>query len=638
MSRRPRAPLQPTLLPFLAVLVCTLGTLILLLAIVATDSRPGRGGNADVGATPPPDAAPPVDEPAFTSAAAESLIGEETFRLTELVSHRDAQTAEMEKRREMQTHLEESFRALEEKRNRLAAEIDAFSRGESPAVDAAEQLSRVEASIAELTAEIAEERDKPGRHRNRVVIVPYAGRNGTTRRPIYIECTAEAAILWPEGIAVPLEELRLAAADGFRSANPIDEALRITRLHTIQTTGDSTPPYPLLVVRPGGISTYNATRAAMSQWDDQFGYELLGDDVELATGSADPVLHRRLTEVLADASDRLERVGARVAIGRGRGGGGGGSGEGGPVGSGGADGFGLPEGSTSSQTPQGQSSGSGNGNAGSTADQLAGRGGTNRGGSQRPERQTQPRVLSAANLDRQSVTNGFRGATFSQMGGAPLPGGGGSIDDLVDQYRGGSDSSAGGSSGADGTAKTSEEKQTKRADGTLPERPGDDRIAGQSASAGGQPGGTQSSATAAASPPAGGPPPTGGGAASPQSSSPPPRVDPSQLRWALPREFAGMNGTAVVRPIGLTVRNERMELTEGGRVIETIDLSNQSIADATLHLAGRIQQRVQSWGTTLPGGRWVPRLEVTVAPHADGRFEQLERLMNGSGVEIFRRP
>ena len=34
-------------------------------------------------------------------------------------------------------------------------------------------------------------------------------------------------------------------------------------------------PYPLLVVRPGGVVAYGAARAALKAWDDEFGYELI---------------------------------------------------------------------------------------------------------------------------------------------------------------------------------------------------------------------------------------------------------------------------------------------------------------------------------------------------------------------------
>ena len=666
MSRRPRAPLQPTLLPFLAVLVCTLGTLILLLAIVAQDSKSGRGGNAEIADVQPVAAEPAVAEPAaaadpdrFTAAAADALIAGETFRLTELVSHRDAQTAELEKRREMQTHLEESFRVLRRRRDQLVDEVAAATGAASVGQAAAEDLQAAEARITQLTETIESLTKQDGRGRSRVVIVPYAGRNGTSRRPIYIECTAEAAVLWPEGIGVPINDLRRAMADRFRVANPIDEALRITRLHLVQKTGDPSPPYPLLVVRPGGIATYNATRAAMGQWDDQFGYELLDDDVELETGQADPALHRRLTELVAHASARLDRSIGRVVIGGGRGRGGNGSGDSGagefdrPDPTTGAGGFG---GGGVIDPPGGEE----------TADRVAGSGrvgsGLTAGGaassrSQRSPggRRTRPRVLSAANLDQQAASNGYRGASFTAGGGSPYTAGGdsgqrtgrptsgSSIDDLVDQYRQSGGRSGGGTAdsesaaGQDGTPGPSD---AVASDGQPFGQPVGGRIqaaTGVQNRNGSPPGGTQSAASSAAAPPPGAAAPPGGAGASAQST-PPPAVDPSQLRWALPREFAGGNGTAVVRPVTLTLRNDRMELTEAGRVIETIDLSRQPITDATLHLAGRVQQRVRSWGTTLPGGRWVPRLEVTVAPHADGRFEQLQRLMDGSGVEVHRRP
>ena len=53
-------------------------------------------------------------------------------------------------------------------------------------------------------------------------VVPYDGPNGTRRRPIYIECLADAVVLQPEGV-------RLSEADfegPLGPGNPLAAALR----------------------------------------------------------------------------------------------------------------------------------------------------------------------------------------------------------------------------------------------------------------------------------------------------------------------------------------------------------------------------------------------------------------------------
>ena len=107
--------------------------------------------------------------------------------------------------------------------------------------------------------------------------------------------------------------------------------------------------------------------------------------------------------------------------------------------------------------------------------------------------------------------------------------------------------------------------------------------------------------------------------------------------WALPRSMAGINGTQVVRPIAMVCHHDRYELVQNNVVVETFPFENNSIYNATMELATAVRDRVDGWGATLPGGRWQPRLDVLVAPHADQRFHELQTLMNGSGVEITRR-
>ena len=52
-------------------------------------------------------------------------------------------------------------------------------------------------------------------------IVPYQGRQGTSRRPIYIECRANDVILQPEGVKLTIDDFRPPIGPG----NPLVAAL-----------------------------------------------------------------------------------------------------------------------------------------------------------------------------------------------------------------------------------------------------------------------------------------------------------------------------------------------------------------------------------------------------------------------------
>ena len=92
MSRRNRG-LSPTLFPFLAVLVCTLGTLILLLALVAQNATANASAETS-------SAKKSSHNPGLSSKQVEQLLREETFKVNALIKIRESQTLDLEKQRE----------------------------------------------------------------------------------------------------------------------------------------------------------------------------------------------------------------------------------------------------------------------------------------------------------------------------------------------------------------------------------------------------------------------------------------------------------------------------------------------------------------------------------------------------------
>ncbi|TWU59345.1 hypothetical protein Poly51_21330 [Rubripirellula tenax] len=399
MSRRKRGGMSPSLFPFLAVLVCTLGTLILLLALVSQDATDNAKKQADAARAkaqrendallaaktvePAADLAP--RKPQIAAEAATKMIAEEDFRVTQLVAFRDKQTADLEDRRDKLAHVENHIGRLRTELKQLSGEVDrAVGGDESPAVDDA-TLASYRQKIEEVKETIETLRVDSGKRTPRVVIVPHKGPNGTDRRPIYLECVAEGLTIWPEGNRITRQQLENAES----GANPLDAALRAVRHHAMQTYGDTTPPYPLLVVRPDGIDTYGMARGAMENWDDQFGYELVPAEVKLAYAQPDSNLKRELDAVIA--RETRNQSARSIASGFGYGGGGigtglGGSGMGG-VNRSGSGGLGA-SGATAS--------GSGTGGAGP---------------------RSRPRVLSAASLDRDGRSRGYHGdQDFSDFG------------------------------------------------------------------------------------------------------------------------------------------------------------------------------------------------------------------------------
>ncbi|MCC9642104.1 hypothetical protein LOC71_07450 [Rhodopirellula sp. JC740] len=701
MSRR-RASLSPSLFPFLAVLVCTLGTLILLLALVAEKARDTSVPQVAL-AEDDSVAVPTTDDPsnpsvesavsakadaqpsAMTASMATSLLEEEEFRVTELVAHREKQTEKVERRRDELTQIQSATQKLRSRLKLLSDEVDAavspedaMQVDEQAIVMMREEMETLRREIAEL--ESVKSGDKP-----RVVIVPHRGPNGSARRPIYVECTANGITIWPEDTRITHTQLIAGVESGSPTANPLDAALRVVRRHAVQHYGDSAPPYPLLIVRPDGIETFVVARAAMGDWDDQYGYELVPGEVDLAFPKADSTLKPKIELAIHEAVNRnaYRYIGGRGGAGSGGSGGDVAGSVGGPRSnplSGGQDYHAKPDGSYASGSgPMFSGSTQGNEIGRQTGRDSGSRNGLGSGAEETRPSKPLP-VLSARSLDRQARSNGFaplrdNGPPLTAGGMAePVPGStherfgaAETHSDALNEYLAQKDkplSSRMPSAGQSGTGDSananlmaagqeamdgsdlSDQSEPFQSNTDADQRGASSQVNGEMASGMKQPSGGQSAAASVsmssapaasqAQPPAGAPPQSMNMQMDQQQPAPT-MVRREGKDWALPRSMAGMNGTQVVRPIAMVCHHDRYELVQNNEVIQSFPFENGSVYNATLRLATAVRDRVDSWGTTLPGGRWQPRLDVLVAPHAEQRFHELQTLMNGSGVEIMRR-
>lgn len=65
-------------------------------------------------------------------------------------------------------------------------------------------------------------------------------------------------------------------------------------------------------------------------------------------------------------------------------------------------------------------------------------------------------------------------------------------------------------------------------------------------------------------------------------------------------------------------------------------LINENARTAIDEMVNKIWKRIDTWGIAGTGGYWKPVLNVEVGPGADWRFNQLETLLQGSGIEVRR--
>ena len=317
-SSERRNQLSVSLFPFLAVLICTLGVLIMLLvmAVKAADDQVRQTQTQS-------------DENQL--AQIEELETAKEIRLAQvdgLEMVRPEALDRLSESRANRSHIEEQIRKLKKEAHRVGQELLELDRETKRIAQLkdpmAPELSEIpifaevdhsenQRAIEELESQIvlAQERLQAKRDSaeqngpSRYAIVPHTGGGGTFRRPIFMECTADAITLRPSGIRLAKSEF----VPPLEPGNMLDSALLTIREYwqRYDLAGDQGAAYPLIVVRPGGAQTFALARYAMKSWDDEFGYELVESEKLLEFGDQDQQLQAEVRESIREARVRQQQ-------------------------------------------------------------------------------------------------------------------------------------------------------------------------------------------------------------------------------------------------------------------------------------------------------------------------------------------
>lgn len=691
MSRRAqKETVGVALFPFLAVLICTMGSLIVLLVMIVQDARDDVDRSV---ATATPDVTPTSAKPSGPSKEelekAQEAADDAHWRKEVLVQQRTEKSEELAQKRLALSHLEDHIRRIEKQAQILVDRIRELDDGKKLKDDEVkstkEALEELKRKIDEKKKELEAEKKK-STEEQWFALIPYDGPNGTRRRPFYIECVEEGIVIQPEGLLLTPNDFNGPLGPG----NPLDAALRAKREYVQQATnGKGGEPYPLLIVRPSGVLAYSAARAAMKAWDEEFGYELIAEEKRLDFGPRDPELDKMLTQTVSVARKRQAMLAAAMprryqedeptssfnpqessnydpassgsaSPGVGAGGGTGGS-------------FGAGTAGTSS-APKNTGIGTG-GAANNTSTGLAGgtgSGGLQPSGSSGAIGATAGQPGSRGGLSLGAAAGSPGGAAGSGSPGTPSSGTAGGANGPAGSGQGGSTAGSGSGSGG-GTG-------SNPAGGIA----GGTAASGGTAAGGGGGAGAQAGQTAIGLPTSignmanaaavgGAPPPSGSPTDPQQGEAPKPGMMKSTAsqsssnttgtrstfasnsnarpkgsgrtggasktnNWGLPDAKNQLTG--ITRPIRISCQNDRlMILPDKGesRQPVTIPLSPEmSPAELEKFVSG-IQRNIKSWGLAVAGGYWKPELNVDVAPNGEARFAELQTALQGSGFDIKRK-
>lgn len=649
MSRRkPRGEeCAPAMFPFLAVLLCTIGALVLILVISVVHSHASAKRDTDQ------ELHERVEQAQEESDFLQSIS-------QELAARREKVKQEIDRRRKELTNVEDHILRLQAQMDQLRSRAEGLdsqgSRDEQTRIAKERAVADLKMQIDAKRNEIAKEVQKSKTKKLAFSIIPYDGPNGTSRRPVYLECRADGVVIQPEGILIPTKDLRPPYGPG----NPVDSALRVLRAAYQKrdaTFGLTIPPYPLLVVRPDGVHTYAMTRAAMSGWDDQFGYELIDADMPLAFPPGVPHLKEELLSTLEASRKRQETLIASLPRQHAR------AREledidldslspEPPPGDRDPPSHDGPKGKDSGEWKMideiegpGISSSDASGNASLAMRNPIGNPFSRVGGLSEPR--------SAAASNPAYVLGSPSGA---KAGGTEMPAGG---------------SSSGGALG--GKSFAGQGAEGPESDSSGSDSSGSDRSGNGGSSAGSAANATQApsranafssgTATGMASQTMS----SSNGPSNPESESMESALREMQRKeneqqdvsvsykqnapqakdestkpiasskgkgWATPGRDA--KATPVTRPIRIVALNDRWLIRKEGS--ETHFDSEIELVLGPKHagstLEKTIRNRVDSWGLSLPGGYWCPSITIESASDAQQSVERLRRLLDGSGVDV----
>lgn len=654
MSKRSRRgnDYAPSTFPFLAVLLCVIGALVLLLVINVTNSRASARNQVQSELTEA------IEEAQERSDYLVSISEELQARRQQVGKQIELRRSELAR---AEDHIERLEKELQETQARLQKLDDTQESSELKANDPSrieELQDRIEEQKLRLAEAIANRKDQTPAFS----IIPYEGANRTTRRPVYLECTAQGVVIQPEGVLVSIEELGPPHGPG----SPLDAALRVLR-NAYQSRdaiyGITIPPYPLLLVRPDGIASYALARSAMSGWDDQFGYELIDAQMELAFPDGVPELKTDLVRALDVAKDRQRALVAALPARYSR------------------NPFATKTDQTWDAIDAELSRGANRSEAVARGSQVG-----KESGVEQDRRWEMIEPLPAGSLGR-SDRNGPSGEVFP--GGKEFGFGGSGAGSSVtsdwstaqsdrsqgfnsEEGRSGGDSSGGESSGGagaqgEGSQGGGSQGGGSQVEGSMSPTSGGARSSANrfSASSSGSSGGAasldqspqdeqmeQAMQEQAIKQQAGESLPVAraSSASASESASESKKktsgadsdLKPISLTagkdWATSR--MDNRSTPVSRPIRIIVLEDRwLMCSEGQDWKYDAEISlEQGPQAASAELQESIRDRVESWGLSLPGGYWVPSLSVQAAADAEQSLLRMQRLLEGSGVIIKVQP
>jgi hypothetical protein len=283
--RRRRHKLEVSTFPFLAVLLCAMGSLILMLLVLDRRAKAAARERAQRAAEQTS-----VEELRLAEQrrqewerrrqALHAELENQEFSLRGKLATVEGEIAAAESKlnahRERQQAQQDTLRRQREELARLEQDVAAHRSEVAHAADkvqdSEQELRRLTGELKMLERTLAELKALRQRQQNTYSVVPYRGRRGAERTPLYLECAAGGLIFHPD------RKVIAPARSGGEDVRAEVER-RISQKHVPVAAGKpQSMPYLLLLLRPEGISTYYLALKCLQGLDLEYGYELIDED------------------------------------------------------------------------------------------------------------------------------------------------------------------------------------------------------------------------------------------------------------------------------------------------------------------------------------------------------------------------
>lgn len=331
-----------SLFPFLAVLVCAMGSLILLLLVMTRKIRHDQQENEAAAVVMATEAIALSDRSAeiadleqqiatvkaslsakqSQSAAIESSIKDRQAQIETLQQELSSLQLQLQstnakpeagvseslkEARELKAKEAALLRKLEESEKRLFEKQQLLTKVTESSSKAELTLQEKQSDLISLRARVEEAKEKAAHVSGTSTLLEFSNSTGTVRTPIVIDVSEKGFEILPNGIVITPADM-----EGFPVRdNPLLSAILTAHRHRSQNAVVD-EPYVLLLIRPDGSLPFYGAQRVLAESNIHYGYELLEPDQQIVAGELDASETPAVQTAISDALKRRENLYAKL--------------------------------------------------------------------------------------------------------------------------------------------------------------------------------------------------------------------------------------------------------------------------------------------------------------------------------------